>query len=545
MPALLIPLLCLAELILFLLPGVAAILLFSRTQRSSAIASIVISAALGYAAFWIYLTDKTAGQVFSYGITAAVVAVVVLQRQQLTKLIRQPDFFIPFVYVLCLAVFSLSLLYLWVNPLKAGVDVANFRFFFDIRAGDNIIPFIFAQRLYDHVPVRPFCCGDWLSSDRPPLQAGIFLLQRPLRVAGNTGLQYQVLGTVLQCFWVCGVWTFLRALGVPRLRAAQALGLLLFSGFLFYNDVYVWPKLLAACFILFVLTIIGPAAWERRRLTGSETVLAAASFVLALLAHPGAVFSAPAIALILIVRRGLFSWKQAAWAALIAIVGIVPWTMYQKFYDPPGNRLLKMHLAGEMDPDSRGTLEALKDSYGRIDAARIVTNKLSNIRQLIGNRWLARVAQREFVWSAIGILNLGWLVALFRKGKADLPYLWMMIAFAGINLLLWCLILFGPAQTMTEHGSYADILLLSLGLIGFLLALPKWIRVLLVWVQVINLLAVWVLYRPASFVLPTRAVVASSLQWPMIILSVIFGVALLLAATFPHTLFKQETDQRI
>ncbi len=142
---------------------------------------------------------------------------------------------------------------LFSNPFDSGADVANLRFFDSARPGDNLIPLFFAEKIYAHQPVSPICCGDWLSSDRPPLQAGIFLLQRPLRLLGSVGLQYQLVGTVLQCLWICGVWTLLRALEAPAQRIRQVLGFLIFSGFLFYNSVYVWPKLLAATLVLFVL----------------------------------------------------------------------------------------------------------------------------------------------------------------------------------------------------------------------------------------------------------------------------------------------------
>jgi hypothetical protein len=547
--ALILLLLCAAELILFLLPGLAAILLISRKlailPRYALPLVMAASSAFGYAAFWIYLGNKTAGQSFSYGLIACALAVVAIRRRAASSRVLQPDFCIPLAYTFCLAVFSLSILYLWVNPLRAGVDVANFRFFPNIRAGDNIIPFIFAQRLYDRAPVRPFCCVDWLSSDRPPLQAGIFLLQRPLRVAGNTGLQYQVLGTVLQCVWICGVWTFLRVLGVGRVLAAQGVGLLLFSAFLVYNDVYAWPKLLAACFVLFAFAIIGPAAIERRRLTRIEALLVATCFVLAVLAHPGSVFSAPAFFALLFFRRGMFTWRQAIWTCLIALIGFVPWAMYQKFYDPPGTRLLKMHLAGVIEPDSRGVWQSIRDAYAQLSIGSILGHKISNIATIAGwtgQPWPGlRVAEREYILYTVGLLLIATLIAVcVRRFRPVLAYGSVMIAVAACNLFVWSLVLFGPAQTVTEHGSYADILLLALGLISIVLALPHWARTAIICAQAINLIFVWALYRPASFVLPSRVTAHSSLQWPMLVLAVVFGGALSLAAAFPNALFQKK-----
>jgi len=533
-PALLITLLCAAELLLFLLPGLTIILAVSRkcdlSPAYSLIATITTSSAFGYLAFWIYLASKPAGQIFSYGLLAAsFVGVLFRIKQKNAVFFLRSEFIVPLAYTFCLSLFYLSLLYLFVNPIRAGVDVANVRFFPETRPGDNIIPFIFAERIYDRAPIRPFCCGDWLSSDRPPLQAGIFLLQRPLRVAGNTFLQYQVLGTLLQCLWVCGIWSFLGTLGVSRRSITQVLGLLAFSGFLFYNSVYVWPKLLAATFIFFVFAILSRAALDRRPLTRIEMILAALSFTFAALAHPGSVFSAPAIAVFLIIRRDLWRLKYAAIALVMVAICFVPWTLYQKLYDPPGNRLLKMHLAGVMEPDARSTVQAIGDAYGRLTLKTVLQNKWSNIETIVGAGpfWRGvRVAEREYVPEAIGVLTLGVILALvlWMAGvSAKLPHAGMMVGAAALNLLVWCVVLFGPAQTVTEHGSYADIFLLSLGLIGFVLAAPRVLALVLLGLQVINLVFVWVVFQPVSFTLPTRVVVAPTLQWPMLILAVILG----------------------
>lgn len=534
MSALILTILCIAELILFLLPGLALVALVSRrlsiTASQLLMATIAASAATGYVAFWIYFFNKTAGQSFSWAVAgASTFAVFAAWKRGRVGGFLQPDFWFPLACAVCLSLFYLSLLYLFVNPLKAGVDVANVRFFPATRPGDNIIPFIFAERVYDRAPIRPFCCGDWLSSDRPPLQAGIFLLQRPLRVAGNTGLQYQVLGTLLECIWVCGVWVLVRVFGAPQWRAVQALGLLAFSGFLFYNSVYVWPKPLASAFVLFVFAIVGRAAIEKRALTMMELLLADGSFALALLAHPGSVFSAPAIAALMLLRWRFLAWKKALVAAAIVILAFVPWVLYQKFYDPPGNRLLKMHLAGVMEPDARSTLQAVRDAYAHASGARIAENKWANLEtvfEILPRPWPGlRVAEREYLLYAIGVLAVGCLMAV--RARSALPHAGAMAGAALLNLMVWSVVLFGPAQTKTAHGSYADIFLLSLAFIGIILTMPRVISAAVLGLQALNLVFVWARFRPASFVLPTRAVVSPAIQWPMLAIAVVTGGTLL------------------
>ena len=114
MSAAIVALLCAGELLLFLLPGAAIVSMLARKVRVSAIycliGSVVTSATLGYLAFWIYLGNKSAGQVFSYSLTAASLTVLIaaLRRHRLRL---NSDIVVPLAYTLCLALFYLSLLY--------------------------------------------------------------------------------------------------------------------------------------------------------------------------------------------------------------------------------------------------------------------------------------------------------------------------------------------------------------------------------------------------------------------------------------------------
>ena len=522
------------NLTLFLLPGFAITLALARRRDwcavRAAMVTIVASAALGYVGFWLYFESRVLGRVLSFGIVAASIALVV------TTLAREPrlrdlarKLTLPFAYVLVVAACYTCLLFLFKNPFATGAEFANVRFFSQVRPGDNQIPLIFAEKIYAQAPLEPFCCGDWRSSDRPPLQAGIFLLQRPLKAFGNVRLNYQLLGTGLQCLWVCGVWVLLKTLRAPPPRIKQVLGFLVFSGFLFYNSVYVWPKLLAATFVLFTISILFEASISRRPVTWFEAGLAALNFALAMLAHPGSVFSAPAIVLLLIATRHSVNPRKLVAGVGLIVIFVAPWLAYQKFYDPPGNRLLKMHLAGVGQIDSRSTWQAIEDSYESLNLKTILTYKWANAKTLIGPHPFligrseeARAAQREYVWNALGVLNAGWVALLliaFRKNMSPaLPHSSLLIIMAISNLLVWCLVLIGPAYTLTAHGSYADLLLLSIGLLGFLLILPRAALLSLFGLQILNFFTVWVFLKPAFF--------AGELQVSLLIAGVACAAAL-------------------
>lgn len=527
------------NLLLFLLPGFAVTMLMAARRSWPAtravMMTIVVSATLGYIAFWLYFGSRLVGRFFSYGVITASIAVIApLLRREGTLRALTRGMCVPFGYVLMTGIFYTCLLFLFKDPFTTGAEYANERFFSETLPGDNRIPLIFAERIYARQPVKPFCCGDWLSSDRPPLQAGIFLLQRPLKLFGNVRLNYQLLGTGLQCLWICGVWVLLKSLGALERDIRQVLRFLVFSGFLFYNSVFVWPKLLAATFVLFVFSILFEVARERRAITWLEAMLAALSFAVAMMAHPGSVFSVPALAAVAIWNRQFVSARKLLTGVVLIGLFIAPWIAYQKFYDPPGNRLLKMHLAGVGPIDSRSTWQAIRDSYSSLDVKTIADYKLANLRTLIGPHPFlvgpseaSRTAQREYIWSALGVLNAGWIVValslLRKKVLAAIPLAGMLIGVSLLNLLVWCLVLIGPGYAETEHGSYADFLLLSIGLLGFVLALPRVLTVALFALQVLNLFAIWVFVKPAL-------ISGGELQIPMLLAGV--GGAVVLAWHF-------------
>jgi hypothetical protein len=191
-----------------------------------------------------------------------------------------------------------------------------------------------------------------------------------------------------------------------------------------------------------------------------------------------------------------------------------------------------MHLAGAGGIDSRSVWQAIRDAYESQGIRTLLRNKWANVATLLGrdpiddlgltgDREGSRFAQREYVWNAVGILNAGWLAALTlflrRKRVRAIPHTgWITLA-ALLNFLIWSIVMFGPRATITAHGSYTDILLLSAGLLGFLLTWPRLAVLLLLAVQVLNFFVVWVLFKPASVSTWTKATALPQLQWPMLI----------------------------
>ncbi len=357
---------------------------------------------------------------------------------------------------------------------------------------------MFADRLYAGQDPRPLL-GEWLSSDRPPLQTGIILLQRPLiSLTGlSGGLYYQILSTIAQCSWVAAIWALCRTLQFSGRRIATILAFSIFSGFFLLHSVFVWPKLLAAAMVVFAFNILVPSILESRRPSAIEIGLAAAATALGMLSHGGVVFTVPALVTVMLFRPKIFpGLPQILIGCVIFGLLLAPWGAYQKFYEPPGNRLVKWHLAGVEDPkDSRPSLKTILDSYRGSTVPQLIDNKWQNVKALFedtsgrlqSNDSLKRSAsdsrrthQFFYLFRDLGILNVGWIVFvinLFKKSdsKGDSRKINLLLEVVLVSLAFWVLVMFGPGTTVIHQGSYATMILLYMALPALLSQLPRWL----------------------------------------------------------------------
>jgi hypothetical protein len=282
--------------------------------------------------------------------------------------------------------------------------------------------------------------------------------------------------------------------------------------------VYTWPKLFASALTLFAISILAGNLREERAATRLEMCAGGGSLGLALLAHPGSVFSLPAFGVLALRYRQLIPIRQLALAASIVLCLLLPWSAYQRWVDPPGDRLLKLHLGGDPDPTPRSTWQVMRDAYSHHRAGEIARFKLSNLALLFGRSpWdllglnaikvrpnlhvdhasaeQSRIAQREYIWNALGVLNIGWVVALGlglrNRRNSAVPFGGWLVSAALVNLVVWALVMFGPGATVTTHSSYSDVLLLGIGLLGWILTLPRYAVVSVFLLQAVNFLVVW------------------------------------------------------
>ncbi len=450
-------------------------------------------AAAGYLSFWVWFFSPLAGRILSFALPAAALSYVLFSFKQLDAAARQilKAMLWPLAFMASAALMILAAGFLyggWNTPLQTEATR-----FTSPLAADNLLPWLFAQDIErGYVPKEIF--GDWHSSDRPPLETGVVLSAFGYMRSERS---YAVIGTLLQCLSLFGLWMLLSAFPVERKAAKLVLAVCLFSGFVCINSFYVWPKLLAAAFTIgFVAVLASKRIRPVMRDRPLVSALAGALLAFGVLAHGGTAFAILGFACVLPIARIRLPWKTIAIVAAAAFCLYLPWFLYQKLFDPPGDRLLKWHLAGVIPVDKRSFLQALTDAYRRTPPRQIVAARIKNFE--LATRALPAYSEYIFIllehapWQAAGdpalvfqttremrdttfylfAPNLGFLVLglpalLFGLAKRRRSSEWRLGALlwliAGASFAGWCLLMFSPSTTIIDQGSYAVVLFVFAG----------------------------------------------------------------------------------
>jgi hypothetical protein len=504
------------------LPMVAAALLAARLGIVRLPVLLALSLAAGGAvamlAFWAYYADRQAGESLSFfALFGSVLAIGWalyggrIERDLLRALA------VPF------ALWGLaSAFLLFLGFLHGGADqpllMATTRFSSPLPS-DSQIPFFYAEWFFEHgrhgePPLFP---GEWHASDRPPLQIGYALAQRPFGW-DREGLDYQVLGVLLQQLWIVGLWALLVAARVGRATRALAVIAVLVSSVAIVHGFYVWPKLLPAALVLAAAALVATPLWDELRRSLWGAALVAALLGLAMLGHGSSIFGAIPLALVA-AWRGLPSWRWVGVAAAVGIVLMVPWSAYQKYGDPPGDRLTKWMLAGVVEVDDRGTGEAILDSYAEAGVGGALHNKGQNFVTIAGGGPAVDYAGKAidalgdgdlegfvretrfmlffYLLPSLGLLALAPLAMLAGRGRvgprrAEWSFALTCFAIVAVGCLFWALLLFGnfPSRAAVHVGSLALPILALAGAVAGLRAVfpraaPYFVALAAVWMLVL------------------------------------------------------------
>lgn len=468
----------LVHLALTALPGAAAALLAARLGvRSVPVLLATGMAATGLLAllsFWAYYGDRTLGETVSYLVLFGSVALVVaaLHGGRIERsLLRQLS--VPLALWALGAAFIVFFGFMYGGADEA-IKVGATRFSGPMPA-DNLLPAYFVEWFYEYGHSgHPLFPPDWLASDRPPLQVGYLLGQKPFEVY-DAEANYQVGAVVLQQLWIVGLWALLLAARVGRVTRGLVMVTVLVSDLALLNGFFVWPKLLPAAMLLAAAALtITPLRGELRRSIWGA-VLIGALLAVAMMGHGSSVFGIVPL-VVLVAFRGLPSWRWIGMVALVGIVVMAPWSAYQKYGEPPGNRLLKWSLAGVPEIDERGTVETIVDSYREVGLDGAIHNKGQNYVTMFGGgpAWEALERGTDAVkegdleggvremrlilffnfFLSLGLLLISPLVMLAARRRGRLrPQEWSFAltcwAVVGIGCGAWGLLAFGDLASRT------------------------------------------------------------------------------------------------
>jgi len=447
-----------------------------------------ILACLAYMTFFVFVWDTGIGRVAVcvVGLVSLGVTVQQIVRGGLGKNLGQTDVWFPVLLLFLYTAASLLVLLFHGNDPRHALSPG--------LPEDNVLPQILAERLWSGASVHPFY-GDWLSSDRPPLQAAVYLLCLPLVWLGfNADDIYGIVSTLCQTLWLPAVYLLARQLRWTAYAVKFMLVWFAGSGFFLLHSIFAWPKLFSAAFFLSGLTVLLRCAEKLPEKKTGALLMLGLLWGLALLAHGGVLFSLLAVPLFPSAWRLLKANPGSIMGALVIFVVVnLPWAAYQKFYDPPGNRLVKMHLAGVIEVDARGTWETVRDSYGSLTFAQWFQNRFGNVkasllwddprrtgdfRSVAG--WQRYLADQVFfrLTGVFGLLNLGFLVLAveaWRTKKNEDPSngRWRELLLMNVGCYLgWIILIYRPDQAIVHQGSFAMIILFMMIALGGLARLP-------------------------------------------------------------------------
>lgn len=557
-----------ARLALTGLPGIAAALFAARCglrQVPILLAiGLVASGTVAMLAFWAYYLDPGVGQTFAW---FALLGSLLLAGWSLRGGVIDGEVLRDLTTPLALwALGSAFIVFLGFahGGSDAPLTIASSRFSGQLPADDDI-PRFFSEWFFfhGHQGTPPLYPGDWLASDRPPLQVGYVLSQRTFGWDGSGGLDYEVLGVVVQQLWIVGLWALLLAARVGRVTRGLAIAAVLVSDVAIVNGFYVWPKLLPAAFVLAAAALVLTPLWDGLRRDLRAGALFAALLALAMLGHGSSLFAiVPLVAVAAL--RGLPSGRWVGVALVAGAVLMVPWLAYQHYGDPPANRLDKWMLAGVPEIDARSTGETIVDSYRAAGLGGALHYKAENFVTIAGGgpAWkLGKQAVQEvgdgelgnavvvvrsafflYLLPSLGLLLLAPLAMVAgrrRRGRDPREWRLALLCFGTVLLgcLFWALLLFGnlPSRTVIHVGSLALPILAICGCVAGLRAVLP--RFAIYYVALASLLSL-ALYVPALTPLPGTSWSPSALALAAVALAAFAAVALRASgpAEAPNTL---------
>lgn len=378
---------------------------------------------------------------------------------------------------------------------------------------DNQIPIMVAQVMAKGSPIAEVDFAPWKVSDRTPLLACLlfpaaailrhFSLQS---YAGTESMVLQMCSFGIQNSWILPAWVLLRRLRLREKDCVVALLLLAATPFIFFNTVYVWPKLLAATFCLVQHILLSDKIRDQDRLSHRLFPIALSGFAagLAVMAHGSAAIAVLAIYIAAVFRQWRARWLHVALSGAAALVIVLPWSVWSKVAAPTTNPLPRFLLTGDFGfskPTPSGVLESTLHMYQGMPFATWLGTKLTAAKTLLGlDLSFARSAlaafedpflgfesvrayQFFFLAPSLGLLliPLFWLLRIRRRGQGQLlpnrPVVRGLALAATLTLLLQFSVMMAP-HLLHHYPYFLPLGLHLLAVIAIMTHEAKLVRVL-------------------------------------------------------------------
>lgn len=501
-------LLVLGTFVLIWVPGLIVVGLpafLGLTLPARSAFAIVISAAIGWVILWVWFLSPTTGKVLSAAlIVATLVAMVVRGLPEHAGLLLAPFGLAALVAVLYTAIGADH------GDLSQGALGIAHRYWVAV---DGAIPKLFDDALLQgRGTLLDFLPGTQ-SSERPALESGMIMSAYWAASLTNRTVVYLALGVATNAIWVVALWNFLRCFRLTERRIAIVAVTVVLAGPVFLNTLYAWPKMLAAALTLSAATIVLDTAMRPML----AAVGAASAAALAFLSHGSSAFGL--IGLIVLVIAAMPRWRVRATMAGAALAALIyaPWIAYTNLFDPPGDYLIKWHLAGLWKhPVAESAAHAVIRRYTEAGPLGVAENKVSNLEAFFGTPsvWSKLIAHySQPAWSsgllgflrqwqsssmipATGLLLIGIVAALVvprvRSERWVAPIMTIVVIGAGAFLLIE----FGgdsESSAWLHHGPYLLLLLLlTAGALG-ITALPRPVAIPILALHGAIFVVLWVL----------------------------------------------------
>jgi hypothetical protein len=409
---------------------------------------LVCYALIGYLVFWLYVF---LGKFLIYPTRFILLLLLVYSLREFTVLKRM-----KFVGIILKAgLFYLSILYL--GNIFSDENFLIQRHFFPMP-GDNYLPWSAAGILRSSGQLSPFHAG-WTISDRPPIQTGLTLLFCPNQVP----VYYTAFAILLQLSWLPSLFDFLNEAKIFAKQKYIITFICMFSGFFMFNSLYTWPKLLSMSFAFLALAEIIRSQKKEDYILITFSGLC---FACALLSHTGIGLSFFIFVILILFYKTQHSnyFFRFCLFLVMPVILYLTWKCFA-IIDPPGDHLIKMHLAGVNDlSDRRSFLQSLIDIYRKTSIQEIVAIRINNLKIIVASfgDYFSLNPTKEFFYplvalgpSLLGLFYFPFIINKITNSRMLFKYLSIGVV---CSFIFWICVF--VSSTVNHQNSYLNMSLL-------------------------------------------------------------------------------------